>query len=97
MSELLFARGTHCQFEPLQIIPETKLRMISSLNLHKTLVPQKTLVPYSVANGGIPLASTNDNIPRPQVRGKFVFVGNDKFLIRGVTYGTFRPDENGID
>ena len=29
---------------------------------------------------------------RPVVRGKFIFVGNEKFYVRGVTYGTFRPD-----
>src|SRR5437870_2395587 len=28
---------------------------------------------------------------RPTVRGKFIFVGERKFYIRGVTYGTFRP------
>lgn len=27
--------------------------------------------------------------------GKFLRVGNDRFWLRGVTYGTFRPDENG--
>jgi GT2 family glycosyltransferase len=32
---------------------------------------------------------------RPHVRGKFIFVGEDKFYIRGVTYGAFRPDEDG--
>ncbi|HEU0011072.1 MAG TPA: glycosyltransferase [Verrucomicrobiae bacterium] len=32
---------------------------------------------------------------RPHVRGKFIFVGDEKFFIRGVTYGTFRPDANG--
>lgn len=32
---------------------------------------------------------------RPQVRGKFLFVGDRKLWIRGVTYGTFRPDEGG--
>ncbi len=32
---------------------------------------------------------------RPTVRGKFIFVGQEKFYVRGVTYGTFRPDENG--
>jgi GT2 family glycosyltransferase len=31
--------------------------------------------------------------PRPVIRGKFLFVGHDKFLVRGVTYGAFRPDE----
>jgi len=32
---------------------------------------------------------------RPRVQGKFIFVGNEKFWVRGVTYGAFRPDANG--
>ena len=32
---------------------------------------------------------------RPTVRGKFLYVGDKKFWVKGVTYGTFRPDENG--
>lgn len=32
---------------------------------------------------------------RPRVEGKFLFVGDEKFWVRGVTYGTFRPDESG--
>ncbi len=32
---------------------------------------------------------------RPYVEGKFIYLGRDKFYIKGVTYGTFRPDENG--
>ena len=31
------------------------------------------------------------------MRGKFLFVGEEKFWVRGVTYGTFRPDENGTN
>jgi GT2 family glycosyltransferase len=31
---------------------------------------------------------------RPRVGGKFLFVGNDKLYVRGVTYGTFRPRED---
>jgi beta-galactosidase/beta-glucuronidase len=34
---------------------------------------------------------------RPQVRGKFLFVDNRKFYVRGVTYGPFRPTEDGAD
>jgi GT2 family glycosyltransferase len=34
---------------------------------------------------------------RPRVEGKFLFVGDEKFYIRGVTYGPFRPDENGCE
>ena len=32
---------------------------------------------------------------RIRVEGKFLFAGNEKFHIKGVTYGTFRPDEQG--
>ena len=32
---------------------------------------------------------------RPRVRGKFIFLGNEKLYIRGVTYGTFRPHKDG--
>ena len=27
---------------------------------------------------------------RPRVHGKFIFVGDEKFYLRGVTYGTFK-------
>jgi len=32
---------------------------------------------------------------RPHVGGKFLFVGNNKFWVRGVTYGAFRPGPSG--
>jgi len=31
---------------------------------------------------------------RPAVLGKFIYADNAKFWVRGVTYGTFRPDAN---
>jgi GT2 family glycosyltransferase len=34
---------------------------------------------------------------RPVVKGKFIFVGDEKLYIRGVTYGPFRPDEQGCE
>jgi GT2 family glycosyltransferase len=37
------------------------------------------------------------NGQRPHVRGKFIFVGDEKLYIRGVTYGTFRPDSTGCE
>ena len=37
----------------------------------------------------------NGKLQRPRVGGKFLFVGNDKFWVRGVTYGAFRPDPKG--
>ena len=35
-------------------------------------------------------------LQRPHVRGKFLYVGKEKFWVRGVTYGTFRPDGAGF-
>ena len=32
---------------------------------------------------------------RPRARAKFLFVGDRKLYVRGVTYGTFKPDEDG--
>lgn len=40
---------------------------------------------------------TNDFALRPRVEGKFLVVNKQKFHIRGVTYGTFRPDEQGVE
>src|SRR5688572_11542962 len=37
----------------------------------------------------------NGKIQRPRVGGKFLFVGNEKFWVRGVTYGAFRPGPDG--
>ncbi len=34
-------------------------------------------------------------LSRPSVRGKFLYAGDQKLLLRGVTYGTFRPGEHG--
>ena len=32
---------------------------------------------------------------RARAEGKFLFAGDEKLYVRGVTYGTFRPDEDG--
>ena len=34
---------------------------------------------------------------RPSVRGKFLFLGDEKLHVRGVTYGTFRPRDDGSE
>lgn len=34
-------------------------------------------------------------LQRPRVTGKFLSVGDEKFWVRGVTYGAFRPDAQG--
>jgi glycosyltransferase involved in cell wall biosynthesis len=50
-------------------------------------------------NGSQPQTHTEiadkDAARRPQVKGKFFYVGEEKLYIRGVTYGTFRPDDSG--
>src|SRR5213595_3418496 len=45
-------------------------------------------------------ASTSTCVPalaRPHVRGKFLFAGDEKFYVRGVTYGAFQPDASGYE
>ncbi|MBI3802222.1 MAG: glycosyltransferase [Nitrospirae bacterium] len=37
------------------------------------------------------LIPTHPKLQRPTVRGKFLYVGEEKWYLRGVTYGTFRP------
>ena len=34
---------------------------------------------------------------RPRVQGKFIFIAREKFYIKGVTYGSFKPDSQGVD
>ena len=34
---------------------------------------------------------------RPRTQGKFLFVGEEKLYVRGVTYGPFRPSEDGSE
>ncbi len=35
--------------------------------------------------------------PRPRVKGKFLFVGDEKLYVRGVTYGAFQPTKSGVE
>lgn len=46
--------------------------------------------PGSLGSGPVPGVN-----PRPTVRGKFIVAGERKFYVRGVTYGTFRADDDG--
>src|SRR6187402_1493966 len=48
-------------------------------------VPEPTLVPIT--------PSSRDSFRRPTVEGKFLFLGEQKFFIKGVTYGAFEPDD----
>lgn len=40
---------------------------------------------------------TSVALARPRVEGKFLFVGDEKFYIRGVTYGPFKSDADGSE
>lgn len=44
-----------------------------------------------------PVNETSTRYFRPEVRGKFIFIGEEKFYIKGVTYGPFRPDDEGSE
>ena len=37
----------------------------------------------------------NSDTGKVKIKGKFLYRGNHKFFIKGVTYGTFAPDESG--
>src|SRR6266699_3609309 len=45
-----------------------------------------------VARPAVPSVPPAPLVDRPNVRGKFLFVGDEKFYVRGVTYGAFEPD-----
>lgn len=59
------------------------------IDSEKTLFTLKKVDLRSKQNGRVP------GDLRPVVRGKFLVVGDEKLFVRGVTYGTFRPDANG--
>lgn len=41
------------------------------------------------------VASLRGQLERPIVRGKFLYIGDRKFYVRGTTYGTFALDDDG--
>src|SRR5688500_13282623 len=44
------------------------------------------------------MKSTISQMPptRVSIKGKFLYTGSEKFYIKGVTYGTFSPNQDGI-
>jgi GT2 family glycosyltransferase len=46
--------------------------------------------------GAAATVSGNDPL-RPRVAGKFLFVGDEKYYVRGVTYGPFKPQADGCE
>ncbi len=51
--------------------------------------------PPTIRRKPLPMPASPMESVRPHVRGKFIFLGNEKLYIRGVTYGPFRPDAEG--
>src|SRR5258708_5280666 len=49
----------------------------------------------SVASSRLRDFPHTETLSRPQVIGKFLFADHKKFYVRGVTYGPFRPTEDG--
>ena len=47
------------------------------------------------AERAIPVPAAPHAFPRARAEGKFLFAGGEKLYVRGVTYGTFRPDADG--
>ena len=87
-------------FTPYIKEPEQDPTLPGKHPLRPTRKPLRS--PASPANGHsvlvhnpLSLALQSLRALRPKVAGKFIFVGNEKFWVRGVTYGTFRPDAAG--
>ena len=55
-------------------------------------VPKASVAPMPCA-----APTTTTTMQRPRVAGKFLYAGADKLWIKGVTYGTFRPDAHGFN
>ena len=56
--------------------------------------PPPTDVVTPVSRGAAPASRRT---ARPRVHGKFLFLGDEKLYVRGVTYGAFQPDKNGAE
>jgi len=48
-------------------------------------------------SGPSPVSPEQIDMRAVTVRGKFLWAGDQKLYLRGVTYGTFRPDPDGVD
>jgi GT2 family glycosyltransferase len=62
------------------------------------ILPDHDSVEAAAGTGSPATTPTSAVVPkahggRAEIRGKFLFVDDEKFYVRGVTYGAFRPDE----
>lgn len=53
------------------------------------------VLPERRSDLGVPRVSAADS--RPQVAGKFIYLGGNKFYIKGATYGPFEPEADGSE
>src|SRR5436309_1268285 len=74
---------------------ENTTRHVLARSLRKYHWPMASTlgIPSRRADASVP--GGGPALPRPHVRGKFVFTGDAKFYVRGVSYGAFRPDASG--
>src|ERR1051325_3177287 len=68
----------------------------SMLNFTDTVATDEaaTLYPF-ITRSAAAGAWVETESRRPEVRGKFLTVGNQKLFVRGVTYGTFKASRDG--
>jgi len=66
---------------------------ISNLERHRVSKGSRERVPEADPAAAWPARTSR----RPTAHGKSLFVGNEQFFVRGVTYGTFRPDDETDD
>lgn len=70
---------------------------MSSMNVPETRPLAKVVLgsQRTGKSGGLRPCNSVNGAMRPHVRGKFLFVGEEKRYVRGVTYGPFHPDAEG--
>src|SRR5712692_821241 len=52
--------------------------------------------PGRLTSGSLaPAGAGRSDLERPRVQGKFLYIGQEKLWVKGVTYGAFRPDVDG--
>ena len=57
-----------------------------------------TLEPKLSVESSVPSRAAHpSSFARPWVKGKFLFVGDEKFYVRGIAYGPFRPEPDGSE
>ena len=80
-------------FIALEFCPD--MNVTSAENAVRSLTPARPAAVPGIPR--LPLWSADAFAARPHVAGKFIFIGENKFYVRGVTYGPFRPEADGCE